>query len=86
MTLRKGQHLFNEISKKYKLKSQICEHGEFPYYDLHQVLFYMEDKEYDEIMNPKIQRGLCNNPKCGINRKGIKHDYNFHYIPRFFPI
>lgn len=53
--LRKGQHLFNEIAKKHKLSDHQCkaEDGhieQYPYHNLHQVLFYMDDKEFDEIM------------------------------------
>ena len=41
MTLRKGQHLFNEISKKHRtMKLQ----------DFHRVLYYIEDAEFDRIM------------------------------------
>lgn len=64
MTLRKGQHLFNEISKMNLLQSsivQIVENSgsdnpkiknlEFPYYNLHQILFYMNDSEFNKIMS-----------------------------------
>ncbi len=63
MSLRKGQHLFNEIAKKHELISTsitITVHSakeypesktqEFPYYNLHKILFYMTDKEFDSIM------------------------------------
>lgn len=42
MSLRKGQHLFNELSKRYDLGDH--------YEDLHRKLFYMDDKEFDEII------------------------------------
>jgi len=51
---RKGQHLFNEISKKHELLSHQCTmNGSdmFPYYNLHQILFYMTDKEFDKMMS-----------------------------------
>lgn len=42
MTLRKGQHLFNELARKYpNLKNE----------NFHQFVFYMTDKEFDEIMS-----------------------------------
>ena len=66
MTERKGQHLFNEIAKRHKLTSWtvgIREIGntssyrvvpsDFLYVELHQILFNMTDKEFDEIMNEK---------------------------------
>lgn len=41
MTLRKGQHLFNEISKKrHSMKLA----------DFHRVLYYLENEEFDRIM------------------------------------
>lgn len=63
-TIRKGQHLFNEIAKKHKLLSAThsmmiqnsngnitdSKSFEYPYYNLHQILFYMDDKEFNEIM------------------------------------
>jgi len=54
LTLRKGQNLFNQIAKKYELKSHVC-HDEnnitqYPYYNLHQILFYMTDAEFIEMM------------------------------------
>ncbi len=49
--LRKGQHLFNEISKRHDLSSYFTTDGtELPYVNLHKILFYMDDKEFDEIM------------------------------------
>lgn len=52
MTLRKGQAFFNALATKHKLSNHKCEStGDlFPYYNLHQVLFYMTDKEFDEVM------------------------------------
>ena len=56
---RKGQHLFNQISKKYQLNSasHTCldeVHGpqtfDYPYYNLHQILFNLTDLEFDKIM------------------------------------
>jgi hypothetical protein len=40
--VRKGQHLFNALATKYRLGQQ--------YEGLHKILFYMTDKEFDEIM------------------------------------
>ena len=55
MTLRKGQHLFNEIAKSHVLRDHPCNMNDgldvYPYYNLHQVLFYMDDIEFDRIMN-----------------------------------
>lgn len=52
-TERKGQHLFNEIANKRNLLNHKCENGDniFPYYNLHQILFYMTDQEFDDIMS-----------------------------------
>ena len=41
--LRKGQHLFNEIEKIHG--STLLREGR-----LHKILFYMPDKEFDQIM------------------------------------
>ena len=40
--VRKGQHLFNSLASKYRLGIE--------YQGLHKKLFYMSDKEFDEIM------------------------------------
>ena len=52
--LRKGQHLFNEIAKNHNLQDHKCKNDPtadpIPYYNLHQILFYMDDKEFDKIM------------------------------------
>ena len=51
--LRKGQHLFNEITKRHELLSHQCSMkgtDMFPYYNLHQIIFYMTDNEFDSIM------------------------------------
>ena len=55
MSERKGQHLFNGISKKhYLLEHQgIDDEGEqyrIPYVNLHNILFNMPDEEFGEIM------------------------------------
>jgi hypothetical protein len=41
LTYRKGQHLFNELSKRNPTMTNET---------FHQVVFYMSDKEFDEIM------------------------------------
>lgn len=67
--MRKGQHLFNEIVKECQLDS--AEHNmmiknsmgnligsktfEYPYYNLHSILFNMTDVEFDRIMS-KLQK------------------------------
>lgn len=55
--MRKGQHIFNSISKSHDLKTLSIHDpftGEvvdvFPYINFHQIIFYMTDKEFDEIM------------------------------------
>lgn len=50
MTLRKGQHLFNEIAKQNILREHKCTDWTYPYYNLHQILFYMTDADFDKIM------------------------------------
>ena len=52
MTQRKGQWLFNKIAERDILLDHKCENCDnmFPYYNLHQVLFYMSDETFDEIM------------------------------------
>ena len=53
MTLRKGQHLFNRIAETHELGDHRCTMNGldlFPYYNLHQVLYYMSDEEFDSIM------------------------------------
>ena len=55
MTQRKGQWLFNKIAEKHTLLDHKCTMNKdrldlFPYYNLHQVLFYMSDETFDEIM------------------------------------
>jgi len=52
MTQRKGQWLFNKIAERNILLDHKCENSTnmFPYYNLHQVLFYMSDETFDEIM------------------------------------
>ena len=42
MSLRKGQHLFNEIAKTHEL--------DIEYSNLHKIIFYMTDNEFDSIM------------------------------------
>lgn len=51
--LRKGQKLFNGIIKKHDLQAHICgpEKNLIPYVNLHQIIYYMSDEEFDEIMN-----------------------------------
>lgn len=53
MTLRKGQYLFNEIAKTHELADHKCPASAelYPYYNLHQILFYMSDEEFDKMMN-----------------------------------
>jgi len=53
MTLRKGQYLFNEIAKEHKLRDHKCPIDQeiYTYYNLHQILFYMNDEEFDKMMN-----------------------------------
>jgi len=49
--LRKGQHLFNEIAKVHDLESITLSDGTLmPHVNLHKILFYMDDEEFDEIM------------------------------------
>ncbi len=48
--LRKGQHLFNEIAKAHELQDLKVDGDVIPYVNLHRILFYMEDKEFDEMM------------------------------------
>ena len=52
---RKGQHLFNGISKKHYLLTHegIDDEGEkykIHYVNLHDILFNMSDEEFNEIM------------------------------------
>ena len=67
--LRKGQHLFNEIANKHELLSSVIhitnydakenptkQTMDFPYYNLHKILYYISDKEFDDIMT-KIIKG-----------------------------
>lgn len=55
MSERKGQHLFNQIAKEHSLHDHKCPHsGEiYPYFNLHQILFYMSDVEYDKLTEMK---------------------------------
>lgn len=48
--LRKGQHLFNEIAKAHELQDRKVGLENLPYVNLHRILFYMGDEEFDEIM------------------------------------
>ena len=61
--LRKGQHLFNKIAEKHELLSSVIhitnydakenpskQTMDFPYYNLHKILYYMSDKEFDSMM------------------------------------
>jgi len=43
MALRKGQKLFNGIARNHILARE--------YTNLHKILFYMSDEEFDEIMD-----------------------------------
>lgn len=66
---RKGQHLFNEIAKRYKLTDAVsADGGVYPYVNLHKILFYMTDKEFNEIMAEiacKGCDGTGKDPKLG---------------------
>ena len=64
MTLRKGQHLFNEIAKLHILDDHKCTMNKdrmdlFPYANLHMILYYISDNQFDEIMNT-LQPNLSN--------------------------
>ena len=55
MAQRKGQWLFNKIAEKHTLLDHKCTMNKdrldlFPYCNLHQIIFYMSDKEFDDIM------------------------------------
>ena len=77
MTYRKGQHLFNELCKRNPNMTNES---------FHQVVFYMSDKEFDEIMKDwsyqngdsmdahtrKLQKNI---PVCN-NCKNYKHCFN----------
>ncbi len=61
MALRKGQHLFNEIARTNKLQDHKCTMNKdrldlFPYTNLHMILYYMDDKEFDSIMTKYRKR------------------------------
>lgn len=52
MTMRKGQFIFNKLRPRLLQAMVIDKEGkehEFPYYNLHGVLFAISDEEFEEI-------------------------------------